>query len=92
MKSARAMKDRSSEAVHLSNLGLAYFSLGSIQEAIELYQEALRTSQEIGDLGDQSADLGNSYYALGNMSKFSLSTKESITKAYDHAANIEATK
>jgi tetratricopeptide (TPR) repeat protein len=68
LAAARQRKDRSSEAVHLGNLGNAYAALGETRRAIELYEQALAIDREIGDRRGEGADfgnLGNAYADLG---------------------------
>lgn len=56
---ARRVENRSVEAVHLGNLGLAYADLGEARRAIEYYEQALVIDREIGDRPGEGADLGN---------------------------------
>jgi len=74
LAAARQRKDRIAEAVHLSNLGVAYRQLGEPRRAIELYEEALAISRELsnrlyegqvlGNLGLAFADLGEHRHAI----------------------------
>ena len=58
-------------AAYLSNLGLAYKSLGQYEQAIEFYQQSLEIQREIGDRRGKSSslslnNLGNAYSLLGH--------------------------
>jgi tetratricopeptide (TPR) repeat protein len=68
LTAARQRKNRSSEGVHLGNLGLAYADLGEPRRAIELYEQHLAIAREIGDRrgeGNALGNLGNAYADLG---------------------------
>lgn len=70
LKSARLLEDQTAQGNHLSNLGLAYTSLGKVREAISYYEEALEISREIGDrrmAGSVQGNLGSDYYRLGEV-------------------------
>jgi tetratricopeptide (TPR) repeat protein len=47
LEAALKIKDRVSQSVHLSNLGLAYLELGNVHKAIEYYESRLVIAQEI---------------------------------------------
>ncbi|WP_139295214.1 tetratricopeptide repeat protein, partial [Planktothrix tepida] len=56
----------------LTNLGLAYWSQGQYQKAIEFFQQSLSTSQEIGDhngVANSLNNLGLAYRSLGQYQK-----------------------
>ena len=60
---------RRGEAAALGNLGLAYFSLGDYERAIDFQQQALEIALQIGDRHGEAAslgNLGNAYYSLGD--------------------------
>ncbi len=59
LAAARQRGDRSHEAVHLGNLGLAYLDLGEPRRAIELYEQCLVIAREIGDRRGEGYTLGN---------------------------------
>ncbi|MGB5770645.1 MAG: tetratricopeptide repeat protein [Crocosphaera sp.] len=72
---SREIGDRNGEASSYNNLGLAYYSLGEYQQAIQYYQQSLAITTEIGAAeGTRSArngeassynNLGNAYSSLG---------------------------
>jgi len=68
LNAARKLGNRSSEGVHLGNLGLAYADLGEARQAIAFYEQVLSIIREIGDRrgeGNALGNLGNAYAALG---------------------------
>jgi len=70
LASARRLKDRASEGLHVGNMGIAYFSLGEIHHAIRLYEQHLVIAREIGDPAGEGRALGNlgvAYTALGEL-------------------------
>ena len=72
LHSARILKDRMAEGIHLGNLGLAYADLGDARKAIEFYEQALEIDREIGDRrgeGNALGNLGLAYAALGDARK-----------------------
>ncbi len=69
---SRRAEDRQGENTHLGNLGIAYFKLGEITNAIESYELALAIARDIGDRRGEGSDLGNlgtAYAALGETLK-----------------------
>jgi tetratricopeptide (TPR) repeat protein len=69
LAAARQRKDRSAEAVHLGNLGIAYRNLGEPRRAIELYEQWLAIARELGDRrweGQAFNSLGLAYADLGD--------------------------
>lgn len=70
LTAARILRDRSAEAAHLGNLGLAYYFLGKTSQAIKLYNKQLKISRELGR-GDGECNalrnLGNAYGRLGKV-------------------------
>ena len=72
LKSARRLKNRSAEGVHLGNLGLAYAALGDARKAIDYYEQHLAIAREIEDRrgeGNALGNLGLAYAALGDARK-----------------------
>lgn len=68
LASARRLKKRASEAVHLSNLGVAYFDLGELRRAVEFYEQTLIINRELGNRQGEGQTLGNlatAYDVLG---------------------------
>jgi tetratricopeptide (TPR) repeat protein len=68
LAAARRRQDRTAEAWHLGNLGVAYADLGDSRRAIELHEQCLAIAREIGDLhieGDALINLALAYAALG---------------------------
>ena len=66
------IKDRSAEAAHLNNLGLAYAALGETHRAIDFYEQRLVIAREIGDRRGEHNTLGNlgtAYAILGETDK-----------------------
>ena len=60
---------RRGEANALGNLGIAYYSLGDYERAIDFHQQSLDIAREIGDrLGEANAlgNLGVAYHSLGD--------------------------
>lgn len=52
----------------MSNLGIAYHSLGQYEQAIDFHQQSLEIAQKIGDLEGEAvalSNLGLDYYSLG---------------------------
>jgi len=72
LASARQLKDKRMEGIHLGNLGLAYRNLGDARKAIKYHEQALAIDREIGDRMGEGADLGNlgsAYATLGDAKK-----------------------
>ncbi len=72
VESARTIRDRQYESVHLGNLGAAYYYLGEARKAIEFYEQALVVAREIGDRRNEGSWLGNlglAYADLGEVRK-----------------------
>lgn len=68
--SARKLKRRDTEALHLGNLGLAYMELGEPKEAIDFYKQALHISRETKDRraeGNLLGNLGLGYKSLNEL-------------------------
>jgi tetratricopeptide (TPR) repeat protein len=62
--------DRRGEGNLLDNLGVAYYSLGQVEQAVEYYQKALEIAREIGDRRGEGSALGNlgiAYADLGQV-------------------------
>ncbi len=69
LAAARRVQDRSAEAGHLGNLGIAYNTLGDPPRAIEFHGESLEIMREIGRRRGEGETLGNLgivYEALGD--------------------------
>ncbi len=69
---AREIGNRRGEGAHLGNLGLAYFSLGQRERAIEHHEQALAIAREISDRrgeGNRLGNLGVAYAALGQVER-----------------------
>ena len=58
-EAARAVGDRRREGNHLTHLGIAYYSLGEVQRAVEYYEQALAISREIGHRNLEGNTLAN---------------------------------
>jgi tetratricopeptide (TPR) repeat protein len=72
LTSARQLKDRAAEGVHLGNLGLAYARRGDYSRAIECHEQHLVIARETGARrgeGDALGNLGNAYHSLGDASR-----------------------
>ncbi len=68
LAASRKLKLRSSEGLHLCNLGSAYSDLGDYQKAIDYLKKARPIFVEIEDRENEGVTvnyLGNSYYSLG---------------------------
>ena len=64
---ARSLKDRSTEAILLSNLGMAYEDTGEHQRALDYQVMALQIAREIGARDIEETTLGNlgaAYWSL----------------------------
>ena len=59
---AQAIGDKEGIANSLGNLGLAYYSLGDYQKAIDFHSQSIELAQKIGDRWGMGASLLN----LGN--------------------------
>ena len=60
------------EGAHLNHLGLAYASLGRVQEAIKAYEQALPILRVVKDRRSEGAIVGNlgaAYYSLGRVAE-----------------------
>ena len=66
----RQWKNRSTEAAHLGNLGIAYDSLGEYGRAIEYHELALVIDREIGDRQGEGNALGNLGLAYGSLNEY----------------------
>ncbi|MCB0045101.1 MAG: tetratricopeptide repeat protein, partial [Caldilineaceae bacterium] len=70
LAAAQASSNRRNEGTWLGSLGLVYFSLGRVEEAIGYYKQALDISREIGDHraeGNHLGNLGIAYAAQGRV-------------------------
>ncbi|HEY0173109.1 MAG TPA: tetratricopeptide repeat protein [Pyrinomonadaceae bacterium] len=67
LAAARQLKDRTSEGLHLSNLGCVYDDLGEYRRAIEFYEQRRTISREIGDRLDEGSVLNNLGVAYGKL-------------------------
>ena len=68
LAAARSLGDRSSECIHLGNLGNAYSLLGEYYRAIEYYQQDLQIARDEGHRRTEGIALGNlghTYSKLG---------------------------
>ncbi len=68
----RAVADRRSEAITLSNLGVVYNDLGENDKAIDYYNQALLVWREVGDRNGEAttlSNLGTVFDALGEKQK-----------------------
>jgi len=69
---AREIKDRLGEGQSIGNLGIAYYSLGKYDKAIEFHLQRLAIAREIKDRlgeGQSIGNLGIAYYSLGKYDK-----------------------
>ncbi len=67
---AKATQNRPDEGAFLGTLGIAYFSLGKVEQAIDYYQQAMTIANETGDRsreGTAISNLGNAHYSLGQI-------------------------
>ena len=55
----REIGDRSGEATSLGNLGVAYYSLGQYQRAIEFHQQSIEVKRKIGDRDGEANSLNS---------------------------------
>ena len=68
VQAAFPQESRQGEGNALGNLGLAYYSLGQYQTAINFHEQSLAIAREIGNrqgAGNALGNLGNAYYSLG---------------------------
>jgi tetratricopeptide (TPR) repeat protein len=61
--------DRNGEAKSLGNLGIAYYSLGQYQQAIQFQQQSLEITKEIGDRNGEANSLHNLGLALKELGR-----------------------
>ncbi len=61
LASARRLKDRDVEGIHLGSLGNAYWRLGEVRRAIELYDEQLAIAREVRNRNNE----GHALESLG---------------------------
>ncbi len=59
LAAARRRNDKTSEKLHLGNLGNAYAEFGELHRAIEFYEQVLAIARDIGDRRVESQALGN---------------------------------
>ncbi len=72
LSSALRLKDRSSEAVHLGNLGMAYSDMALVEEALDYHAKAMSIDQELGNINGEATNLNNLgiiYQYLGQYEK-----------------------
>jgi tetratricopeptide (TPR) repeat protein len=72
LSAARKLHERSTEGVHLGNLGLAYARLGDARKAINFYEQQLKITREIDNRrgeGNALGNLGQAYARLGDARK-----------------------
>jgi tetratricopeptide (TPR) repeat protein len=70
LAAAQRLQNRSHEAIHLCNLGLAFAALGETHRAIELYERAMAIERSIGDergVGTNLNNLALAYAELGEI-------------------------
>jgi len=78
------LRDRRLASINAGNLGIAYYSLGRIAEALDFYEQALTISREIGDRRGEGVDLGNlgnAYSALGRSAEAIAYYEQALTIA-----------
>ena len=69
-----------------NQLGIAYFTLGKFQKAIDYHQKSLKIAQEIGDNNGEAQSLGNLgyvYYFLGEYQKAIVISQKSLKIAQE---------
>ncbi|XP_044167743.1 tetratricopeptide repeat protein 28-like, partial [Acropora millepora] len=72
LKIAKEIGYRAGEGGAYGNVGIAYYSLGDYQKAIEYQEKHLKIAKEIGDRAGQGTaygNLGNTYQSLGDYQK-----------------------
>jgi tetratricopeptide (TPR) repeat protein len=84
LSTAQHLNDKSSEGIHLGNLGTAYAALGETRKAIEFYEQALQIDREIGDRRGEGIALGNLGNAYANLGE----TRKAI-EFYEQALQID---
>jgi len=75
-RAARRLGNREAEGNHLGNLGIAYWDMGNMEEAILQFGQALAIARELGNRRGESTWLGNLGNAYGNLGE--------LEKAIDH--------
>ena len=80
---SEALRDRSGEGQALGNLGLAYYSLGQYQTAIDYHQQDLDIAREIGDRSGEAIAWFNFGLALEKVKQ-----KSAAIEAYDNARQL----
>jgi len=80
---ARDVKDRFGEAQELSNLGVAYFSLGRYEKSFAFYEQSLAINREVKDRRGEGQTLEN----LGEACRL-LSRLDEATRYHEQAVRI----
>jgi tetratricopeptide (TPR) repeat protein len=69
LEATRRLGNRRSESELLNNIGLVYYDLGDVEQAIGYFERSLDLSKEIGDRhgeGQTLGNLGNAWITLGD--------------------------
>jgi CHAT domain-containing protein/Flp pilus assembly protein TadD len=77
----RSAENPSRESSALTNLGMAYYSLGQTQDSLDSFQEVLRISRETGERAVEAKilnNVGNIYERMGDTDKAIESFKKSL--------------
>jgi tetratricopeptide (TPR) repeat protein len=72
LQASQRLENNITTQAHLGNIGLAYYELGELSQAVEYFTLALQLSEQIDDKYHQGAwlgDLGNVYAMMGNHKK-----------------------
>ena len=83
MNIAREIGNRNGEGNALGNLGLAYYSLGQYQQAIEFSQQSWNIAREIGDRNGE----GTAWFNLG-LSLEKINRESEALGAYRNAREL----
>jgi tetratricopeptide (TPR) repeat protein len=70
LTAAQKLANRRDEGAFLDNLGIAYYALGQVEQAIDYYEQALAIDRQIGYRQGEASALGNLalvYAALGQL-------------------------
>ena len=84
LASARQLKDRAAEGVHLGHLGIAHDHLGETSQSINFFEQSLAILRDTVNRAGEGAvlnNLGNAYHRLGDFSRAVECKTEALTIA-----------
>ena len=86
---SRALEAKDVALVAQANVGWAYYKLGDLEKALEVFQQAEKQAADLGDIFDQENELTNIGYIYMDQGKFDLAA-QSFRKALDLATGINS--